>query len=136
MLRMMMTAFVCMLGVCWAERASAQDRPPSPANEVYQVGGSFAGARVAYRVSFDESGALSVKIGGTYPPPASGTDGQWVQDVDGAVTITGEDLPLIASGDNSVRCDAWPVFEVGEYFDEPPCWWTGVEPSGLYQRVE
>lgn len=119
-----------------AAPALAQDAPPSPAGEVYQMGGPFIRARTAYRVSFDESGTLSVEVGGQSPPPFSGGEGRWVQDADGAVTITGEDLPLIASGETSVRCDVWPVFEVGAYFGDLPCWWTGPEPDGPFQRIE
>ena len=113
----------------------AQDAP-SPAGQVYAMGSQGMGARGGYRVSFDADGSLSISFRGTYPPSALGREGQWTQDADGAVTITGEDLPLFELGSDSVRCDAWPGLEVGAYFDELPCWWAGMEPDGPLQRIE
>ena len=117
-----------------AAPAMAQDTPPSPAGEIYQMGSPYGWS--AYRVRFGEDGVLSLDYNGTHPPLAQGRAGQWIQDAEGAVTITGEALPLFARGTDSVRCEHWPEMDVGEYFDEPPCWWTGESSDGTYQRVE
>lgn len=113
--------------------AMAEDAP-SPAGQVYQMGSP--GGDEGYRVSFDADGSLSVSFNGLHPPFSQGEDGQWVMESSGAVTITGEDLPLLAPGTDSARCERWPALEVGDYHDQLPCWWTGEEPDGWFGRIE
>ena len=121
------------LMVLAAPVAMAEDAP-SPASQVYQMGS--LGGDEGYRVSFDADGSFHVGFNGLHPPFAQGDEGQWMMDPDGAVTLTGEDLPLLAPGTDSARCERWPALEVGDYYDQLPCWWTGDEPDGWFGRTE
>jgi len=121
------------LMVLAAPVAIAEDAP-SPAGQVYQMGSP--GGYVGYRVSFDADGSVHVGFNGLHPPFAQGNEGQWMMDPDGAVTLTGKDLPLLAPGTDSARCERWPALEVGDYYDQLPCWWTGDEPDGWFGRIQ